>query len=479
MAAKTPIRTVYDGSTATGLAEFQTGEFIAVEHGGTGNTSLTATSLLLGNGTSAITASTIQISSNTISSSDTDTITIGDNLNVSGNIVATGNITANGDITIGDSASDTVTITADVSSNLIPSADSTYALGASDSAWSNLYTDTITLGGTAITATAAELNYVDGVTSNIQTQIDNIDVSLTLSADSGTNDNFTTGSTLTFTGGTGVTTTVSDDELTFAIGQAVGTSANVTFNSITGDLTGNVTGDITGTASLATSVTLTANNITDETVYLTFADGNEGTQGLETDLGLYYNPSTNLLTTTTVAANLTGNVTGDLTGNVTGNVTGDLTGDVTGTVSDISNHNTDDLSEGSTNVYYTDTRARGALSASGDVAYNSSTGVISFSETYSTAAELLTAIKTVDGSGSGLDADRLDGLTSGEFLTTSSVSPTAFASTSATAYATSDYGNLTNDTGTAGFVNEPIRATAYQDLALPGSTVSVDFGDLS
>ena len=29
------------------------------------------------------------------------------------------------------------------------------------------------IGGTAITATAAELNYVDGVTSSIQTQLDN------------------------------------------------------------------------------------------------------------------------------------------------------------------------------------------------------------------------------------------------------------------------------------------------------------------
>jgi len=37
-------------------------------------------------------------------------------------------------------------------------------------------------------------------------------------------------------------------------------------------------------------------------------------------------------------------------------------------------------------------------------------------ETYSTASELLTAIKTVDGSGSGLDADTLDGVSSGSFL---------------------------------------------------------------
>ena len=38
------------------------------------------------------------------------------------------------------------------------------------------------------------------------------------------------------------------------------------------------------------------------------------------------------------------------------------------------------------------------------------------SETYSTASELLTAIKTVDGSGSGLDADTVDGLNSGQFI---------------------------------------------------------------
>ncbi len=62
------------------------------------------------------------------------------------------------------------------------------------------------------------------------------------------------------------------------------------------------------------------------------------------------------------------------------NVTGDLTGDVTGTVSSISNHDTDNLSEGSSNLYYTDARARAALSATGNIAYNNSTGVISFTD---------------------------------------------------------------------------------------------------
>ena len=36
MSVKVPIRTVFDGSTATGLAEYQSGEFIALSHGGLG-----------------------------------------------------------------------------------------------------------------------------------------------------------------------------------------------------------------------------------------------------------------------------------------------------------------------------------------------------------------------------------------------------------------------------------------------------------
>ena len=40
MAAKIPIRTVDTGSTATGLAEFQSGEFMDYGVGGTGLTSL-------------------------------------------------------------------------------------------------------------------------------------------------------------------------------------------------------------------------------------------------------------------------------------------------------------------------------------------------------------------------------------------------------------------------------------------------------
>ena len=59
---------------------------------------------------------------------------------------------------------------------------------------------------------------------------------------------------------------------------------------------------ITGTASVAQLVELTANDTANETVFLTFADGASGNQGLETDTNLTYNPSSNLLSTTATAA---------------------------------------------------------------------------------------------------------------------------------------------------------------------------------
>ena len=52
---------------------------------------------------------------------------------------------------------------------------------------------------------------------------------------------------------------------------------------------------------------------------------------------------------------------------------------------------------------------RDQFSVTGDISYDSATGQFSVNETYSTANELLTAVKTVDGAGSGLDADVLDG----------------------------------------------------------------------
>ena len=77
------------------------------------------------------------------------------------------------------------------------------------------------------------------------------------------------------------------------------------------------TSGLAATATLAaeaTNVTAVANNSTNETVYPTFVDGATGTQGLETDTGLNYNPSTGLLS----AVGLT--LSGDLTVNGTNTI---------------------------------------------------------------------------------------------------------------------------------------------------------------
>ena len=99
------------------------------------------------------------------------------------------------------------------------------------------------------------------------------------------------------------------------------------------------------TAGAASEVGVTAVN-TNAAHFITFVGSSSGNENIEVDTNLTYNPSTNVISSK---------------------------------ISDISNHDTNDLSEGSSNLYHTTARARGAISASGDLNYNSSTGVMSFS----------------------------------------------------------------------------------------------------
>lgn len=80
----------------------------------------------------------------------TGSVEIFANTNVYGNIVATGSITADGNITIGDANTDNVTFNAEIASDIIPDATSTYSLGsdpgAGGSQWANVWTDTLYAG---------------------------------------------------------------------------------------------------------------------------------------------------------------------------------------------------------------------------------------------------------------------------------------------------------------------------------------------
>jgi len=64
-----------------------------------------------------------------------------DTLQVDESATITANLTVNGNTTLGNAATDTVTVTADVASSLIPSVDNTYDLGAATDEWRNIYID--------------------------------------------------------------------------------------------------------------------------------------------------------------------------------------------------------------------------------------------------------------------------------------------------------------------------------------------------
>ena len=80
-------------------------------------------------------------------------------------LTVSGAVALNGSTTIGNADTDTVTVTADVASSLIPSADATHDLGASGSEWNDLYI-TGTANIDALVADTADINAgsIDGVT---------------------------------------------------------------------------------------------------------------------------------------------------------------------------------------------------------------------------------------------------------------------------------------------------------------------------
>ena len=111
-------------------------------------------------------------------------------------------------------------------------------------------------------------------------------------------------STLTYDG---TKFSVSTGATAFTNGNIAAAGIVTSNGGFVGDLTGDVTGDLTGTAdtaTLATNVTVTANNSADETVYPIFVDGATGTQGAESDTGLTYNPSDGNLTATQLTGTL-------------------------------------------------------------------------------------------------------------------------------------------------------------------------------
>ena len=172
-------------------------------------------------------------------------------------------------------------------------------------------------------------------------------------------------------GGTGVS--VSSGEI--SIGQAVSTSSNVTFNDMV--VSGNLT--VSGTTTTVNTATL---SVADNQIILnsdytgsspTENGGIEIERGTQTNKTLVWNETDDKWTVGSETF-------------VAGTFEGNLTGNVTGTVSSVANHDTDDISEGSSNLYFTNARVDSRLSGGTGVTYSS--GTISIGQAVATSSDV-------------------------------------------------------------------------------------------
>ena len=209
--------------------------------------------------------------------------------------------------------------------------------------------DTISSGGVTWTYVSAKSRWENNI-------IGMAGGSLTIAADSGSNDNVTVGSdTLTFAGASGITTTVSDNQISIDLDDTAvsagtyGTAATVP--RITVDAQGRITAISEAGNVPAGNINVTSDTSTNSTHYVTFATGTGGSVALKAASNLTYNPSTGYITATNLQGSFIGNVTGNLEGNVVGNVTGNITGTVTGGASSASTVNVSNNSTASDNMF--------------------------------------------------------------------------------------------------------------------------------
>ena len=248
--------------------------------------------------------------------SATDTLT----LSLTNNVTINNNLTANGSLhTLG---------TIEISGNNIRSTDSTTvrindSLNINGGVSATSVSSAGAISGTTITGTGAIL----GTTITGSSTIQGTDLVLTGSAgiqfEGSTADNFETTlvvvdptadrtitipnitGTIITTGDTGTVTSTMIADATIVNGDIADTTIraaklNLSSDTLTVDTL--VASTITGTSSIASTVTLTADNTTNASNFLTFASTATGNQALKTDTSLTYNPSTNVLSTTATQA---------------------------------------------------------------------------------------------------------------------------------------------------------------------------------
>jgi hypothetical protein len=146
-------------------------------------------------------------------------------------------------------------------------------------------------------------------------------------------------------------------------------------------------------------VTVTANNSTNETTFITFVDGSADSQGIETDTGLTYNPSSGLITAVSLAA-----ATLDISGNV--DIDGTLeVGAISGTSADFDAGVTiDNLTIDGTSVASSSTLS---LDAAGDITIDAGGAEINLKDDGTTVGHISMASSNLEIKSSVSDKDMI------------------------------------------------------------------------
>ena len=234
--------------------------------------------------------STISISSGSITSS-TGSITFGnENLLTSGTLGA-GATTVTSLNSSGAVSGTTGTFTGAVSGTLGTFTD---AVSGTTGTFSS------TLQGTSLNLTSGDIVFEGSTANDFETTLTVIDPTAdrTITIPNITGTVVTTGDTGTVTSAMILNGTIANDDI--ADGTIRAAKLNLSADTLTVNTLNATT--ITGSGSTATTVSLTADNATNASNFLTFASGATGSQALKTDTDLSYNPSTNVLSTTAAQA---------------------------------------------------------------------------------------------------------------------------------------------------------------------------------
>tara|TARA_R110002050_G_scaffold135729_2_gene258606 strand:- start:1233 stop:3218 length:1986 start_codon:yes stop_codon:yes gene_type:complete len=299
---------------------------IAVSHGGTGASTLTANGVLIGNGTSAITAVDLSTKGKLLvgdGSGNPSALTVGTNNHVltadssEGTGIKWAAVSASTptDITVADESSDTTCFPLFVTAatgDLGPKTGSNLAFNSS----SGLLTATGFSGPLTGNVTGNASGSSGSCTGNSATATLSTNVTV---ADESSD---TTCFPLFVTAATGDLPPKSGSNLAFNSSSGV-----LTATGFAGDITGNVTGNTSGsagsctgnsaTATTSTNVTV-ADESSDTTCFPLFTTAATGDLAPKSGSNLAFNSSSGVLTATGFAGDITGNVTGNASGTAAG-----------------------------------------------------------------------------------------------------------------------------------------------------------------